>query len=532
MARCCSRPPCSPISGRPWTPPATPSIRWSRRWVRSRTPRWPQPHRPRRAGPGRSGRPAGHAHPAVAAAAAGRSRSRPRRPCPICSSRCSRAGSRPSHGAGTSAGVDLRPYATDDADFWVFSDLTPGLDSHAAPMRPDFVLGLSSASSTLAQLTVRRPVGSALDLGTGCSVQTLHLATHAESITATDVNPPGAGARRADPHPQRGRGRAARRLPLRTRTGSPLRPDHHQPAVRDVAAPHRRGAAGLPGDRLRRRRADGAPGPARRRPPESGRHLPDPRQLGAPGRAAPGTSGWRAGSTGSGLDAHVVQREVLEVPAYVELWLADAGLTGVAGLPTPVRRVAGLLRRARHRGGRDGLAAAHPGRTRRPVAPVRGLAVRRRAADRPGLRRRSRVDQRLAAARGRAAGPRLGADRRRAWRRPPASPAPPTRSTSCSASSAASAERSRPTPVLAGVLGACDGDLPLGADRRRPGRPARGRSRRAPRRHRCPGSAPWSPTAGSPELDALDRTGGVRRGEAGWTGPVWSRPWPHRPPSA
>jgi hypothetical protein len=31
---------------------------------------------------------------------------------------------------------------------------------------------------------------------------------------------------------------------------------------------------------------------------------------------------------GTGLDLHAVQREVLEVPAYVELWLADAGLAG------------------------------------------------------------------------------------------------------------------------------------------------------------------------------------------------------------
>ena len=76
--------------------------------------------------------------------------------------------------------MDLRPYATDEADFLVFSDLTPGLDTQSTPMRPDFVLGLSSASSTLAQLTVRRPVGSALDLGTGCGVQTLHLARHAD----------------------------------------------------------------------------------------------------------------------------------------------------------------------------------------------------------------------------------------------------------------------------------------------------------------------------------------------------------------
>ena len=199
--------------------------------------------------------------------------------------------------AGTiTAAVDLRPYATDDTDFWVFSDLTPGLDSHIAPMRSDFVLGLSSASSTLAQLTVRRPVASALDLGTGCSVQTLHLATHAETITATDVNSRALDLAAADPHPQRRRGRAAERLPLRARTGSPLRPDHHQPAVRDVAAPHRRGAAGLPGDRVRRRRADGAPGPARRRPPESRTAPARSSATGRTGPVSPGRSGWRAGS--------------------------------------------------------------------------------------------------------------------------------------------------------------------------------------------------------------------------------------------
>ena len=47
-----------------------------------------------------------------------------------------RAGILTARGGGTiTATVDLRPYATDDADFWVFSDLTPGLDSHVAPMR-------------------------------------------------------------------------------------------------------------------------------------------------------------------------------------------------------------------------------------------------------------------------------------------------------------------------------------------------------------------------------------------------------------
>ena len=56
-------------------------------------------------------------------------------------------------------------------------------------MRPDFVLGVSAASTTLAQLTVRRPVPRALDLGTGCGVQSLHLARHSAEVVATDLNP-------------------------------------------------------------------------------------------------------------------------------------------------------------------------------------------------------------------------------------------------------------------------------------------------------------------------------------------------------
>ena len=86
------------------------------------------------------------------------------------------------------ARLDCRPYATEDRDLWIVSDLTPGLDG--APMRVggDHVLGISSASTSLAQLTMREPVGRALDLGTGCGVQALHLAGHAGEVVATDVN--------------------------------------------------------------------------------------------------------------------------------------------------------------------------------------------------------------------------------------------------------------------------------------------------------------------------------------------------------
>ena len=56
-------------------------------------------------------------------------------------------------------------------------------------MDSEYVLGISEASSSLAQLTIREPAGRALDLGTGCGVQALHLAQHAGQVVATDVNP-------------------------------------------------------------------------------------------------------------------------------------------------------------------------------------------------------------------------------------------------------------------------------------------------------------------------------------------------------
>nr|WP_218866526.1 class I SAM-dependent methyltransferase [Nocardioides kongjuensis] len=86
------------------------------------------------------------------------------------------------------ARLDVRPYASEEGDLWVVSDLTPGLDGVATKVTGDYVLGISPASSSLAQLTLRHDVGNALDLGTGCGVQALHLATHSDRVVATDVN--------------------------------------------------------------------------------------------------------------------------------------------------------------------------------------------------------------------------------------------------------------------------------------------------------------------------------------------------------
>lgn len=54
---------------------------------------------------------------------------------------------------------------------------------------PDYVGTVNPTTKTLAALTVRRPVGSALDLGTGCGVQAFLAARHAGTVVATDVNP-------------------------------------------------------------------------------------------------------------------------------------------------------------------------------------------------------------------------------------------------------------------------------------------------------------------------------------------------------
>jgi hypothetical protein len=89
---------------------------------------------------------------------------------------------------GVRARLEIRPYAPahGDASWLVLSDF--GSDVRPGPLAPDHVLGIGSASLTLAQATVRAPVARALDLGTGCGVQALHLAEHAATVTATDVS--------------------------------------------------------------------------------------------------------------------------------------------------------------------------------------------------------------------------------------------------------------------------------------------------------------------------------------------------------
>lgn len=85
------------------------------------------------------------------------------------------------------ASVDLRPHAADDGtEIYVAADL--GAHQRPGVLRKDHVLGIGHASLTLAQITERTPVERALDVGTGCGIQTFHLLAHARHVTATDIS--------------------------------------------------------------------------------------------------------------------------------------------------------------------------------------------------------------------------------------------------------------------------------------------------------------------------------------------------------
>lgn len=222
------------------------------------------------------------------------------------------------------ARLDCRPYTADDRDLWIVSDLTPGLDGSPNVVGSDHVLGISSASTSLAQMTIREPVGRALDLGTGCGVQALHLAGHADTVVATDVNTRALWMARVNA--------SLNQADVDVREGSfwePVRDEKfdliatNPPFVISPATGERLvyRDSGLPGDRVVEDIVRAAPG-----------HLNDGGWCQVLGNwiIAEGTpwderlATWLSKDT----DAFVVQREVVDPASYVELWLKDAGVHG------------------------------------------------------------------------------------------------------------------------------------------------------------------------------------------------------------
>jgi len=223
------------------------------------------------------------------------------------------------------ARVDVRPYADEARDWWVMADLTPGLDGTPHRMLGDHVLGISSASGSLASLTIREPAGRALDLGTGCGVQSLHLADHAGQVVATDVNPRALAMTRINVD--------LNGIDVDLREGSLFEPVAGErfdlivtnpPFVISPGTGERLvyRDSGLPGDDVVRRIVTGA----------SDHLAPDGwcQVLGSWAHRA--GEPWQERLEGwlerTGCDAWVLQREVADLPSYVELWLADAGLRG------------------------------------------------------------------------------------------------------------------------------------------------------------------------------------------------------------
>lgn len=87
------------------------------------------------------------------------------------------------HENGVRATVHLHPYE----DWWIVADLPHYLRDR--PAREDVVIDVGPTSTGLAGYVVPANVGSALDIGTGCGVQALHLSARATRVTATDVSP-------------------------------------------------------------------------------------------------------------------------------------------------------------------------------------------------------------------------------------------------------------------------------------------------------------------------------------------------------
>ncbi len=81
---------------------------------------------------------------------------------------------------------DLRPYADDEHDWWVASDLTTMATS--TPLGSHHVVGIGGASSTLASWTPRPWAGRSLDVGTGSGVQALHLGGHSAYRVVSDLS--------------------------------------------------------------------------------------------------------------------------------------------------------------------------------------------------------------------------------------------------------------------------------------------------------------------------------------------------------
>jgi methylase of polypeptide subunit release factors len=212
---------------------------------------------------------------------------------------------------GFRAGVDLEPYGDGE---WILSDLP------SSTLRKDHVLGVGGASTTLANAVIRKPVERALDLGTGCGIQALHLSRHANHVTATDIST------RALRFAKTTAMLAQRDWDLRE--GDLVEPVQDERFDLIVSNPP---FVVGPGTTTHTYRDSGRPGDAvSMEVARSAARILNPggtlqflaNWLHVTGEDwAERVAGW---FSGTGLDVWVIQREVSDPMAYVDLWLNDA----------------------------------------------------------------------------------------------------------------------------------------------------------------------------------------------------------------
>lgn len=227
---------------------------------------------------------------------------------------------------------DLRPHAATlpggDHEWWVASDL--GEVQTGKPLADDHVLGIGGATLTLLEMTVRERVDSALDVGCGCGIQALYLATHAARVVATDLSARACAITQFNA--------ALNETTIDVREGSLFESVEGEAFDLIVTNPpfvitpdSVRGAAGLleyrdggmDRDNLIRAVLRGAPACM-----NEGGTLQMLANWEIPADRNPDTQwSWRVDSWLEGLpvDAWVVQRDVLDPARYVDMWIRDSG---------------------------------------------------------------------------------------------------------------------------------------------------------------------------------------------------------------
>ena len=214
--------------------------------------------------------------------------------------------------------LDIRPHSDGARDFLVVSDQDAALRN--GPLQRDHVLGIGGASMSLARAVIRTPVARALDLGTGCGIQALHLDAHCAEIVGTDTN---ARALRLAAATARLNG-----MSWDLRSGSLFEPVAGERFDLIVSNPPFVVGSGTD-DYIYRDSGVAGDGLCRTLVEQVGDHL-------NPGGTAQIMANWivrgddwrdrvREWLAGTGLHAWVVQRELADPVSYVSLWLADAG---------------------------------------------------------------------------------------------------------------------------------------------------------------------------------------------------------------